>query len=227
VIKGNNCCFATAICFDIIARDESRSERPREAIIKDGLPLDLLFVPECNPHPFHHAYARAVIDLLEDPQVAPQPPCVVFTNVAGGSSLPQLTTIPGFGFSRMVGRLGTINEGSNVVVHHDAVIAAEPLQELKQPRDPVERLTVVGSTCLICKPTESIFLVTLPRLGTGPSKDPTVKRQNTTVEVFRWTGSWQRSRSTMPIVVPKTAFGVPSGHVPKRGSSALNFPVRT
>src|SRR5207302_7742787 len=63
-IKGQDCTFAVLICFDLIAKDIAYVQRPRLAISEAK--IDFLFVPECNPAPFHESYLRAAVDLAED-----------------------------------------------------------------------------------------------------------------------------------------------------------------
>src|ERR1051326_688804 len=59
ILRAKNCSFAVLICFDFIAKDEGQQTRPRTVLI--GQPLNILFVPECNPEPLNEQYAKALI----------------------------------------------------------------------------------------------------------------------------------------------------------------------
>jgi tetratricopeptide (TPR) repeat protein len=209
IVQGRNCRFTTFICFDIIARDESRSERPREAIVVPGATLDLVFIPECNPSPLHHSYARAAIDLFEEPELAPSVPWLVFANVAVGSSHPGIHDANSFGFSRIVGRLGEVATSENVAFVHDGVIAADNASSLKEVASPRYRIPLPGIRSLFARPQESLLVATLPRLHTGPSRDPAVGRANSSFVAFRWVGTWQRVRASVRHPARNERWGVP------------------
>jgi tetratricopeptide (TPR) repeat protein len=218
VVQGVNCNFATSICFDSIARDEAHSERPRDALAVHESALDFLLVPECNPTPLHHAYARAIIALGEDADLAPSLPYIIFANVAARSSLPALMSTGTFGFSRVIGRLGKVSATGNIaVVHHDSVVALDNPSSLKDVAELTHRLPFPKVHWLTVRPQESLFIFCLPRVRTGPSSDPTVHRANTSVDAFRWASGWQRVRGSMVRPVPRRQLKVPSSLVSDAG----------
>lgn len=194
VVRGDDFSFATAICFDVIARDDAFTRRPRNTIGARG--VDLLLVPECNPEPLHESYSHSLIDLYQSPTWASRNPVVAFTNVARGTVLPGIAAAA-FGFSRVVGRLGQISEAIPHVFMQtvDELLTADTPTSLRGLDEVATRSPFKNLKSLIFRPQESLVEVSLPTIGTGPTKDPTAGRVDTEVRVHRrvkgWREGWQ------------------------------------
>lgn len=86
--------FATLICFDWIGSDENRriwewllqGIHDVAAAAKAILPLNWMFVAQCNPAPSHTSFMRQVLDFYDPniyPNVSRDDTCLVMANVAG------------------------------------------------------------------------------------------------------------------------------------------------
>lgn len=207
LIQGQNVSVATAICFDFIARDEAVDMRPREALHGEGRP-ELLIVPECNPSPLNAVYARGLVALYAEPSWARQPPVVLFTNVAAGTHLPGVKK-DSFGISRAFGRLGKIGPRADSFFHeYDGVVA-----EAEQP-EALDRLPHPTQKLLTLRREESAVCLTLPTLGSGPTRDPEAGRIDTEVVPLRYVakeGRWQRIHHTARPVPTHDIQGIPAG----------------
>lgn len=210
VLAGDGIRVATAICFDFIARDEASNTRPRDAVAKEK--LDLLLVPECNPSPFHSSYALGAIDLYEESVWAQANPIIAFANLARGSTRYGLS--PEFfpGLSRVIGKLGLTTPALKNVFHLvDGVVADRSLQTLDalEKSQTTQHPTVKS---LVLRPQESLMVVRIPTLRSGPTKDVTVERINTEVTVCRSAG--QGSERWIPIRSTYTPSKTTTPHVP-------------
>lgn len=207
IFAGPGVRIAATICFDIVARDEARDERPRDAVAT--MRPDILFVPECNPKPLHEMYARTVVDMFEEPGWARGQSVVVFANVARGSVLAGLTESY-FGFSRCVGRLGKTSRPMHDVFMTAGGLVAHPtpvsLSAVEREGEYIESKPV---TWAIARQQESLVSLTLPTLGTGPSPDPSTGRTDTEISVSRWAGGWHRIRVSLDpgIALPTRSAG--------------------
>jgi tetratricopeptide (TPR) repeat protein len=208
LIQGGNVSVATAICFDFIARDEAVDARPREALHGEGRP-ELLIVPECNPSPLNVVYARGLVALYADPSWARQPPVVLFTNVAEGTRLPGLEE-DSFGTSRVFGRLGKIGPRADSFFHeYDGVVAGKA----EQP-EALDRLPHPTQKLLTLRREESAVCLTLPTLGSGPTRDPEAGRTDTEVVPLRYVAKeerWQQIHHTARPVPAHDIQGIPAG----------------
>jgi tetratricopeptide (TPR) repeat protein len=183
VIKAKGCSFAVMICFDFIHRDPGVVARPLDALA--GSSLDLLFIPECNPSPTHGFYLMASIDLHQAPGWSKSGGAVIFNNVAAGSVLPGYDAH--FGFSRMSGRFGKVNESPEFLDIQGFVSCFEP----KSLGDLKARGTVVHANArtIVFRPEQSVFVCHLPPLGEGAVADRQAASINTKVAVYRPLGA--------------------------------------
>jgi predicted amidohydrolase/tetratricopeptide (TPR) repeat protein len=206
---------AVAICFDLIARDDAVDEHPREAMAE---PPTLLFVPECNPSPLHDSYARAVVDLYEQPRWAAGQSVIVFANAAAGSELRGLKQATHFGFSRCVGSLGStspamrdvflVREG--IIVHQAPLSLAKVDVEAEVVRMPV-------FSWVIARPEQSLISIDVPPIDRRPDHDPTRGRTHTEVHLLRWargtSARWQEIRAALAPVEEGRHVGIPVEHI--------------
>jgi tetratricopeptide (TPR) repeat protein len=210
LIQGENVSVATAICFDFIARDEAVDVRPREALHGEGRP-ELLIVPECNPSPLNAVYARGLVALYADPSWARQPPVVLFTNVAAGTQLPGGKK-SSFGTSRAFGKLGNVGPRADPFFReYEGVVAGE----IEQP-EALSRLPHPTQKLLTIRQEESAVCLTLPTLGTGPTRDPEAGRIDTEVLPLRYVAKeerWQQIHHTARPLPSHDIQGIPTGYL--------------
>ena len=206
VILGKNISIATAICFDFIARDEAVDERPRDSLLEGKVP-DLFLVPECNPAPFHPAYARGLVSLYVAPSWARQPPVVLFANVAEGSRLPGMDNKKPFGFSRVFGRLGTHGPQAHPFFRHFEGVVTSEARSLDELEGKHQGLPLPPLRLLAIRPQESAVLLELPTLRSGPTKDPEAGRIDTVVTPLRYIAPEMRWQQIHHAVRPTPVHG--------------------
>jgi tetratricopeptide (TPR) repeat protein/predicted amidohydrolase len=214
ILQGEGFRVAVAVCFDFIARDDAHEEHPREAMLE---PPDILFVPECNPSPLHEAYARAVVDLFEEPRWARAQAVVVFANVARGSELPAVSDAR-FGFSRVVGPLGTSTPPlQDAFVVKDGIVAHPAPVTLAEVECGAQVIESKAFSWLIARPEQSLLAVEIPTMGAKPARDPVGGRTHTEVHISRWaagaSGRWHGIRGALAPPGLKQPTGVPQEHL--------------
>lgn len=196
--SGDGCRFAALICFDLINRREETPDRPRDVVARER--LNYLFVPECNPQPLHDFYFKGAIAMFQSPRWAQHHPIIMMANVATGSDLPPLRLDdPPFGFSRLIGRLGTVERGSEGHYVYSGFVTHKSPRTLREisavPFVEDQRVSTV-----VVRPEQSIIWVRLPTMTTGPTRDASVDRFDTRVKIYRPVGKdcaeW---RVVMPI----------------------------
>ena len=129
--SGDGCRFSVLICFDLINRWEETPERPRDVVARER--LNYLFVPECNPEPLHDFYFKGAIAMFQSPRWAQHHPIIITVNVAAGSDIPVMRIHkPSFGFSRLIGRLGSVD--GTTKGHYHSLYSGFVTSESPRPR---------------------------------------------------------------------------------------------
>ncbi|MFP2906750.1 NB-ARC domain-containing protein [Pyxidicoccus sp. 3LFB2] len=210
LIQGSNITVATAICFDFIARDEAEDARPRDLLTGKERP-DLFIVPECNPGPLNVVYARGLVALYSSPAWARQPPVVLFANVARGTRIPGVRE--SFGFSRAYGDLGALRPATHPFFRTFMGVVASRAETFKElDRQQHESLSHPKQGLLVLRPLESAVCLTLPTLGSGPTRDPEAGRLDTEVVPLRYIATeerWQPVQHTQRTSRFQSRHGIP------------------
>jgi tetratricopeptide (TPR) repeat protein len=219
-VSGKNCRFGVMVCFDFIARDDSRDRRPREQVAHCN--LDLLFVPECNPSPLHGAYAIGAVDLYERSVGRPLQTLMVFANVGMGTHLPGLAEPTNFGFSSVLGNLGSVSRSvRNVFFVRHGVVAIDNARTLAEVEKASGGFIHPVIQSLLVRPQESLLNVLLPTLHRPPSRNPEVGRTNTEAEVLRRVRAsgqtWQPIRSARHQAEAVESITIPRDHIVEAG----------
>jgi len=215
LFDGGNCRFAVLICFDLIHRNEETPDRPRDLVARER--LNYLFVPECNPQPLHDFYFKGAIAMFQSPRWAQHHPIIVTANVAADSDVPRLRKEnPTFGFSRMIGRLGSVDGGMHGHYHglYGGFITTDSPRSLSEVAAQAKFVQDHHVSTLVIRPEQSIALIRLPTMATGPTRDASVNRYDTSVRIYRPIGEnpgqW---RIVMPI--PDVVAREPEMEIPE------------
>src|ERR1051326_2364652 len=201
LFDGGNCRFAVLICFDLIHRNEETPDRPRDLVARER--LNYLFVPECNPQPLHDFYFKGAIAMFQSQRWAQHQPIIIPANVAADSDVPRLRKeSPTFGFSRMIGRLGSVDGSMHGHYHglYGGFITTDSPRSLAEVMAHAKFVQDHHVSTLIIRPEQSVALIRLPTMATGPTRDASVNRYDTSVRIYRPIGDnpgqW---RIVMPI----------------------------
>jgi tetratricopeptide (TPR) repeat protein/predicted amidohydrolase len=215
VIAGSGIRVAVLICFDLIARDDQVSSRPRTALAPKN--IDLILIPECNPSPLHSIYLRAITAFYQVAEEATVQPRLCIVNMSAGTRLPGYDEESQFGFSRVVGDLGKIallNPDASVAF--DGFVAngkARTLAGLSTPGE-TARIDDKRFETLLIRPEASFARIDIPALHRAVRPDPTAGRRNAEVEVYLplpgATPPWNKVRF-IPHVALHEPPGIPPG----------------
>jgi tetratricopeptide (TPR) repeat protein/predicted amidohydrolase/predicted transcriptional regulator len=226
VISGRNCRFTTAICFDLIARDEARGTSPRDALAK--CKAHFVFVPECNPQPLHQAYSRAISELYLQSAWIDRRTMLVICNCAAQTRVPGLDR-GAFGYSRVFGQLGRVTPAQDfvfAVAEHETFVSDAP-RSLADVVANAERSSIRPQSTLLFRSHESLIRLRVPTVGSGPSSDPTVERTNTEVLVMRRgpSNAWNPIRRLAQWSPPAVSAEMPLDLVVQGGLIAVTAAV--
>jgi tetratricopeptide (TPR) repeat protein/predicted amidohydrolase len=215
IIDGRGIRLAVLICFDLIARDDQVSSRPRTALAPKN--VDLVLVPECNPSPLHSIYLRAITAFYQVAEEAEVQPRLCIVNMSAGTRLPGYDEETRFGFSRIVGELGKVARlNPDASVAFDGFIASGKARTLPDLFTPGETAKIDDKRfeTVVIRPEATFARVDIPALHRAVAQDPTRGRRNTEVEVYLplpgATPPWNRVRF-IPRVASHEPPGIPPG----------------